>query len=126
MYARYSDRVQFIIIYTIEAHPVGCPSPYSGEEWTSSASTDAAGSPLTQPETYDERLAHASQMVQELEISVPVLIDEMDNPVWCTYGPAPNIAYLIGTGGSIVEKEQWYQPQQMEAAIIAYLSEGDD
>ena len=72
--------------------------------------------------TYEERVAQAIQMVQELEITVPVLIDEMDNPLWCTYGPAPNIAYLIGTDGRIVEKQGWYQPEQMEAAIEKYLA----
>jgi len=122
MYAKYGDRVQFIIIYTIEAHPVGSVSPYSGKEWTGPASTDKAGCSLTQPSTYEERVAQAMQMVQELAITVPVLVDEMDNPVWCTYGPAPDIAYLIGSDGRIVEKQGWYQPQQMEAAIEKYLA----
>ena len=63
-------------------------------------------------------------MVKELGITVPVLIDEMDNPVWCTYGPAPDIAYLIDTDGTIVEKQGWYQPKSMEIAID-YLV-GDD
>lgn len=51
---------------------------------------------------------------------MPVLVDEMDNPLWCTYGPAPDIAYLIGTDGKIVEKQGWYDPEQMESAILAY------
>ena len=61
-------------------------------------------------------------MIRELGITVPVLIDEMDNPLRCTYGPTPNIAYLIGVDGRIVEKQGWYQPQQMEAAIEKYLA----
>jgi len=121
MYAKYGDQVHFVIIYTIEAHPVGSPSPDSGKEGTGPASMDKEGCALTQPTTYEERVAQATQMVQELGVTVLVLIDEMDNPVWCTYGPAPNIAYLIGTNGKIVEKESWYQPQEMEAAIETYL-----
>ena len=120
MHAKYGNEVQFIIIYTIEAHPVGSACPYTGKEWTSSASADKQGNSLSQPTTYDERVAQATQMVQELGITTPVLIDEIDNPVWCTYGPAPNTAYLIGTDGKILEKQHWYQPQQMEAAIIKY------
>ena len=61
-------------------------------------------------------------MADELAITVPVLIDEMDNPAWCTYGPAPNIAYLIGTDGRIVEKQGWYEPERMKSAIETYLS----
>jgi hypothetical protein len=98
--ARYSDKVQFIIIYTIEAHPQG-----------------------SQPETYEERVALAVSCSDEDNIGVLLLVDEMDNPVWCTYGPAPNNAYLISSDGTIVEKQGWYQPQLMEAAIQKYLEE---
>ncbi|MFC1913334.1 hypothetical protein ACFLX7_03995 [Chloroflexota bacterium] len=92
MQARYLSQVQFIIIYTTEAHPVGSACPYTGTEWTDVASTDEQGNPLTQPTTYQERVAQSAQMIEELGITVPTLIDEMDNPVWCTYGAAPNIA----------------------------------
>lgn len=55
-------------------------------------------------------------------ITVSVLVDEMDNPLWCTYGPAPNNAYLIGTDGTIITKQGWYQPEEMRSAIATYLS----
>ena len=121
LYAKYGDRIHFIIIYTVEAHPIGSPSPYSWSEWPGSASTDTEGNPRTQPTTYQERLALASEMIQEIEITMPVLIDEIDNPVWCSYGPAPNIAYLIDRDGIIVEKQGWYQPDLMETVIDKYL-----
>ena len=82
------------------------------------------GNLLAQPVTYEERVKLASRTIAEEGMTVPVLVDEMDNPVWCTYGPAPDIAYLIGTDGRIVEKQGWYQPQLMEAAIINYLKRG--
>ncbi|MFC2022724.1 hypothetical protein ACFLTL_00985 [Chloroflexota bacterium] len=50
------------------------------------------------------------------------MVDEIDNPVWCTYGPAPNIAYLIGTNGTIFKKQGWFQAGQMELAIADYLA----
>jgi hypothetical protein len=121
LYAKYGDRIHFIIIYIIDPHPIGSPSPYSGREWPSSASTDTEGNPRTQPTTYQERLALASEMIQEIEITMPVLIDEIDNPVWCTYGPAPDIAYLIDRNGIIVEKQGWYQPDLMETVIDKHL-----
>ncbi len=123
MQAHYTSKVQFIIVYVIEAHPVGSACPYTpGEEWTSSASSDKSGNPITQPSTYQERVAQSTQMVQELGITIPVLIDEMDNPLWSTYGPAPDIAYLIGTDGRIVEKEGWYEPELMKAAVETHLT----
>lgn len=84
------------------------------------------GNPLAQPVTYEERVKLAYRTIAEEGITVPVLVDEMDNPVWCTYGPAPDIAYLIGTNGRIVGKQGWYQPQLMEAAILDYLRRDAD
>ena len=104
LYAEYGDRVQFIIIYTIEAHPAEEGSPYGVRERPSPASRDSQGNPLFQPGTHEERVEQARRMVTELAISVPVLIDEMDNPLWCTYGPAPDIAYFISTEGIILER----------------------
>lgn len=60
-------------------------------------------------------------MVNELKITVPVLIDGVDNALWCTYGPAPNIAYLIDRDGAVVEKQGWYNPPMMEDAIKKIL-----
>jgi len=124
MYADLGEQVHFIFIYTIEAHPVGSPSPYSGKEWPESASTDEEGNPRTQPTTYKQRVALATEMIQELGITIPILIDEIDNPMWCTYGPAPDIAYLIGTDGVIVDKQGWYEPSLMVKAINEYLNGG--
>ncbi len=120
--SKYGDRIHFIIVYVIEAHPVGSSSPYSkGEEWTGPASMDAAGCDIFQPASYEERVTTARQMAAELGITVPVLIDEMDDAVWYTYGPAPNLAYLIDFQGKIYVKQGWFQPDEMEKAIIDYL-----
>jgi len=114
--------VHFIIIYTVEAHPSGSASPYSDRERTAAYSTDEEGNPVGQPQTYQERLALARKTVDEEGISVPVLVDEIDNPLWCTYGPAPNIAYLIGTDGRVITKQGWYNLAQMESAVKDYLA----
>ena len=106
--------MHFITIYTREAHAVD-----TGR--TGSYSLDEEGNPVYEPQTYEERLELAIKTIAAEEITVPVLVDEMDNPLWCTYGPAPNNAYLIGTGGMIVTKQGWYNPNETESAILAYL-----
>ena len=78
---------------------------------------------MGQPLTYEERVELARKTAVEAGINVLLLVDEIDNPVWCTYGPAPNIAYLIGTDGIIIAKQGWYDPKLMEHAIINYLEE---
>ncbi len=112
----YGGQVHFITIYTKEAHAIDA-------ERAGHSSYDEEGNPIYEPRTYDERIELARQTVAAEGIIVPVLIDEMDNAVWLTYGPAPNIAYLIGTNGKIVKKQGWYQPQEMEVAIVDYLAQ---
>jgi hypothetical protein len=52
-------------------------------------------------------------------MTVPLLVDGMDNAVWCTYGPAPNNAYLIDMDGGIVAHQGWYDPVEMTKAVAA-------
>jgi len=52
---------------------------------------------------------------------MPVLIDNIDNPLWCTYGRLPNNAYFIGRNGEIIVYLKWNDPIKMEQAIIEYL-----
>ena len=102
LYNRYSDRIHFIIVYTVEAHP----------------------SPLVNPRTYEERVEQAIKCSEEDSINVTVIVDEVDNSVWRAYGARPNNAYLIDTDGTIIEKQIWYDPRMMERAITNYLGEG--
>ena len=129
---KYRDRVHFVVLYTIEPHPVGSASPYYGEERTKWSSFDKDGNPLGQPGIYQERRDMAAKAVEELGITLLVLVDEIDNPVWCTYGPSANIAYLIGTDGIVeaamsfphgakAKEEPWRQTDQMEEAILKCL-----
>jgi hypothetical protein len=117
----FGAKLHFIVIYTLEAHPCGVNSPYTNREWTMRASWDAAGNPLGQPAAYAARVAMARQCASELGVSIPVLVDGMDNAVWCAYGGAPNNAYFIEQDGRISAKHGWYQPAGMELTILNYL-----
>ncbi len=50
-----------------------------------------------------------------------MLVDGMDNAVWCPAGPAPNIAYLLGRAGTIVTRQEWYVPSAMADAVAGLL-----
>ena len=136
MFGKYGDKVNFVVIYVIEPHPWGQPSPYNPlfNQYDEKQGKAINGDELYQPDRYEWRRSQAARMRADLGVSPVVLVDEMDNPVWCTYGPMPNCAYLIGTDGTIHEKESWYQPDpswegvppggagyNMEKAIRAYL-----
>jgi hypothetical protein len=126
VYAKYRDVINFIMIDTIEAYPVGSACPYDarGEQIMVESSFTVpgeSGMPIQQPKTYEARVKQAINFKTTLSITIPMLVDEMDNAVWCTYGPASNIAYLIATDGTILEKEPYYAPDVMEEAIQKYL-----
>jgi len=121
LFKEFGSKFHFMVIYTLEAHPCGVNSPYANREWTMRASWDAAGNPLGQPETYAARMAMARQCVKELGVSIPVLVDSMENAVWCAYGGAPNNAYFIAQDGRISAKHGWYQPAGMELTLLNYL-----
>jgi hypothetical protein len=126
LYVTYGDKVNFVIIYVIDPHPHGQICPYTGNFWLNyPANFDINGQPLYQPDHYAWRVDQAKKMRAALisEKSIPVLVDEMDNPLWCTYGPLPNGAYLIGTDGTVIEKEGWFKKSDMETAIKDYLGE---
>ena len=111
----YDDQIDFYIIYTLEAHPIsGRPMEYS---------YDAGGNPIEQPMTYAERVDMANLFIREAGILMPVLVDEIDNPLWCTYGRKPNMAYLIGSDGRIILRQEWNDPGEMEEVILQLLEE---
>jgi hypothetical protein len=117
----YADQVHFVHLYVIEPHPRAPDlSPYSGSVWQGEYST------RPQSLAYDERVAAARDMEQELEGDQLVLVDdltpgELNNPVWCTYGPCPNCAYLIGRDGAVDTTQTWFDADQMKAAIDSLL-----
>lgn len=103
-----------VVIYAREAHPYDVnPAKYS---------YDVAGNPIGQPETYEERVENARKVIDESDLLMPVLVDEIDNSLWCSYGRAPYNAYLIGMDGIIVEAFQQNDPAAMKIAISQYLA----
>ena len=76
---------------------------------------------MGQPGTYEERVALARQTAEDEDMTVLLLVDGMDNAVWCTYGPAPNAAYLIGQDGTILTRQGWYDPPAMADAVADLL-----
>ena len=117
----YDEVVHFVHIYVIEPHPTAPdPSPYSGEIW------EAANYKRPQPRTYDARVGLARETRDLLEGDQLLPVDELtpearNNPLWCSYGPAPNSAYLIGQDGLLHTVQFWVDASTMRAAIDRLL-----
>ncbi len=72
-------------------------------------------------------MALARETDASLEGSHLMLVDGLvprpsNNPVWCTYGPAPNCGYLIGRDGRIVAVQQRVDVAAMASTIDSLLA----
>ena len=111
----YGDKVHFVHIYVVEPHPRAPDvSPYTTSVW------EAEYSSLGQAFSYDERVS-AAQTMATLADSQLLLVDDLRDgsadPVWCTYGPCPNCAYLIGQDGHVAAAQTWVNATDLQRDI---------
>ncbi len=96
----YADQVQFVHVYSVEAHPQAPDySPYGVGELQYST--------LGQPTTMDGRISNA-QVMEPIVDGELMLVDGLgdehgDNPVWCSYANCPACSFLIGRDGVIFD-----------------------
>jgi len=112
----YAGKVDFLTIYTIEAHPDGSKSPYREGEWLT-AINRVTGVRVTQPRTLIERIQQASFSITELGTQNPVVVDGMHNHAWSTFGAAPAAAYVVDKNGKIVLRQAWVNPKVIKKKL---------
>lgn len=124
----YGDSLHFVLVYVVEPHPKPPDvSPYRGSAWP----LDYSNYP--QPTNYPGRVSNAKHINDAfaLNSTFTILLDDLtphvaalgngNNPVWCTWGPAPNAAWLIGTDGNVELAQTWFDKPAMDAAIKKLL-----
>ena len=121
LFTEYGDRATFFLIYSIEAHPKGDPSPYSNTEWVTEPNR-SRGILYRQPANKDGRTKLAEDARADLNITVPILVDDMENSAWQAYGKAPNAAYLIGVDGRIKLRQGWFEPSEFRRVLERELA----
>jgi len=118
---RYGDRLNVVIVYVIEAHPVGSVCPYKGVEDVT-PENERDGILRRQPTTLEERLDLAQEFKRYLRVSTPIYVDTTSDQAWRAFGAAPNIALLVETGGIVVARESWFDGPTMQTTIDEYLN----
>ena len=120
----YGDRLDVVVIYTVEAHPEIDTSVYFANVNTGSSNINN-GILYRQPTTYGERKEIVADMLDATTLEVPVYIDGPCNNWWEVYGFAPNNAYLIDTTGEIVTKHGWFDraPNDIDRDVLEFLGE---
>ena len=93
LYSQYKDRMGFFVVYVQEAHPT------DGWQVDSNVQEEVY---YRQHQSYDEREEVAQSCTIGLHISIPTVVEEMDNAIDEAYGAAPERLYLIGKDGRVV------------------------
>ena len=89
------------------------------------ASNDAAGVVVKQPLLQDERTSVAKTCCTKLEITMPMVVDEMDDRVGHAYSGMPDRMYLIDRAGRIAYKGGrgpfGFKPGELEQALVMLM-----
>jgi thiol-disulfide isomerase/thioredoxin len=113
---RYQDEAEFLAVYVREAHP--------SDGWRM-GSNARLGVELAQPTTYDERVTAAQQCHAALNYSMPLVVDEINDPVGNSYSGMPARLYVIDREGKVAYKSGrgpfGFKTGEMEQALLMTL-----
>lgn len=91
-----SNGVDFVFLYTREAHP--------GENYPAHRS-------------FEQKLAHARAFKTELKVERPIAVDDLTGTAHKLYGSLPNMTYLISRGGRVLFRADWTDPPTIRFAL---------
>jgi hypothetical protein len=110
VYERFKNDATFLLIYVREAHPT--------DGWN-------MGAPIAQPKSYEERVGVAQQFCKRVTPTMPVLVDEINDPVGHAYSGMPSRLYVIDTQGIVAYKSGrgpfGFRVGEMEQALVMTL-----
>jgi hypothetical protein len=118
----FAGRVEFVVVYTQEAHPVDSINPYVDRIWNPLIN-ELAGVNVPEHKSAEQRRAQASATFDRVNLDSRFLVDSMDNAVWQQYGAAPSAAYVIDLQGNIYLRQPWVDPKEIRKALIEILAE---
>jgi alkylhydroperoxidase family enzyme len=117
---RYGDRVQFLGIYVREAHPT--------DGWRLPGN-DRVGISIAQPRSTQERTEVAGRCCQALKMTMPLLVDEVDDAVGHAYSGMPDRLYVIDRSGRVAYKAGrgpfGFKTGEMEQSLVMTLLDQD-
>ena len=103
-------RATFFVVYSREAYPTG--------DWEISRNKDD-GISVEQPRSIDARKSAAITARDKLKLTTPIILDTIGNDTATAYGAGVNSAYVIGRDGTIVARQQWFEPIALRRALDA-------
>jgi hypothetical protein len=120
VYRRQKDKANFLMVYVREAHPK------DGWKMDSNARMGVA---VDQPKNYGERVEVCELFRKKLEPGMPVVVDDLSDPVGTAYSGMPARLYVIDAKGTIAYKSGrgpfGFKPGEMEQALLMSLLEAE-
>ena len=111
MYQDYKDVAAFYIVYVSEAHASddSRPVPYATEKG------------ILEHTNHEERCLVAELLVAEKKLTIPILVDDMDNSAANSYLGHPDRLYLVRKDGKLGvagDRGPWgFKPSMLEAQM---------
>jgi hypothetical protein len=105
-------------VYVREAHPT--------DGWRMK-SNDRAGVAFAQPTTFEERADVAAKCCAALKMTIPLVVDDVDDRVGRAYSGMPDRLYLIDREGRVAYKGGrgpfGFKPGELDQAVALLLLE---
>ncbi|MBI4614450.1 MAG: hypothetical protein HY720_12625 [Planctomycetes bacterium] len=116
IYKEYRNRANFFVVYIREAHPV--------DGWRTKEN-DRKGIEIPQAKTFEERSGVANTCAAELDLTIPMLVDGIDNRVGEAYCGWPDRLFVVGTDRRIAFRGErgprGFKPNDMVLALKEVL-----
>ncbi len=82
------------------------------------------GKAVPQPQTFEEKMAHA-QLLRDLHgFKFEVAVDDIDGTLHRALSPKPNSAYVLGKDGTILFRAQWANDKKALAEALDAIAAG--
>ena len=114
IYARFKDQIEFLVVYVQEAHP---------SDGRQTDSNIEEGVIFRQHQSYQERSEVAATCSLDLNMTLPVLVEEMDNNIDEAYSSAPERLYLVDVEGKVESVKEALANEDSETSVIAAATE---
>lgn len=111
----FDERVNWVLIYTREAHPT--------DGWVVQ-SNEGAGIRIPQHRSLEDRLQCAKLAAEKLPVTLTVVVDGMDDRVTSTFAGYPNRGYVLDAEGVVVSKQVWIEAAPTREALRKLLGKG--
>ena len=115
LYKAYGKKAQFLLVYIREAHP--------SDGWQTKQNVKDKVV-FKQPKTFKQRVVVAHACHSQLKMTIPCLIDEIDNKVDKAYSGAPDRLCVVDIDGKVAyhsKRGPWGFKPHYAATVLKQL-----